>query len=85
MQNNPEIPNPLTHIPAKLPRVRVTYEPKDQADIEATKALLQLYTDKDGFKCPRCNKIITDPTEAVEHLAEEINNALTWLERKAKS
>jgi len=74
-------PTKLTDFKAKPPRVEVTREPKDEADIEATKALIELYTQPDGFHCPRCGVVIKNVDEAVYHLADEINKALAHLGR----
>jgi hypothetical protein len=48
----------------------------NEADAAATKSLIETFTDKDGFHCPRCKATITNPEEAVEHLAMEINKAM---------
>lgn len=76
-------PTDLTDFKGKLPRVYVTREPKDEADVLATKALLQQYTQDDGFHCPICGVVIKNPEEAVNHLAEEINTALDKLAKLA--
>lgn len=61
--------------------VRVTATPKadDQTDITGTYDMLERYTDKDGFHCPRCSFITSDREQAVYHLEEEINKALAKL------
>lgn len=61
------------------PRVKATKHAKDEADIFATKVLMDLYTQDDGFHCPRCGEVITDGDKAVSHLGEEINKALAKL------
>lgn len=65
-------------------KVGVTKEPSDNADIYATDQLLQLYTEKGIFHCPRCPFTTTDQEKAVYHLAEEINNALLHLAKRSK-
>ena len=79
MENRPRPPTSITDFKAKLPRVRFTREPKDEADIIATKALIEQYSDQDGFHCPRCELVIKDIEEAIKHLGEEINKTLEWL------
>lgn len=79
MENRLKPPISLNDIKAKLTKVSVTHEPKDEADIAATQLLLQIYTQDDGFHCPRCGVVITKPEEAVYHLAEEINKTLDAL------
>lgn len=69
----------LTDFKGKPIRVTPTRNPKDPADLEATRALLLAYSDKDGFHCPRCGVVIKNPEEAVYHLGEEINKALDHL------
>ena len=61
------------------PKVEVTREVKDEADRIATQSLLELYTQPDGFHCPRCGIVITNIDESVNHLSEEINKALAHL------
>jgi len=84
MRARPKKPSHLTDFKGNAPRVRITREPKDEADRVATQALLLAYTDKDGFRCPKCGVVITNPDEAVEHLGEEINKTLDWLNSQAK-
>ena len=69
----------LKDFKGKLPKVEVTTEVKDEADKIATQGLLELYTQPDGFHCPRCGVVITNIEESVNHLAEEINKALAHL------
>jgi len=79
-----EKPTSLADFKGKPPKVEVTREVTDEADRTATQALIELYTDKDGFHCPRCPFTTTNPEEAVYHLAEEINKALTHLSKPTK-
>jgi len=81
MENRTPPPIKLTDFKGNPPRVEVDRGCKDEADISATKGLLDLYTQPDGFHCPRCGVIIKDIEEAVNHLAEEINKALAHLKR----
>ena len=71
----------LTDFKGEAVRVSVTKEPKDEGDIEATKVLMDLYSDDEGFHCPRCGEVITNGDLAVAHLAMEINKALGQLGR----
>jgi uncharacterized C2H2 Zn-finger protein len=84
METQEKIPTGLADFKGKPPRVEVTREPKDEADILATKALIQQYTQDDGFHCPACGEVFKDPEKAVYHLAEEINKALDHLSQPAK-
>ena len=68
----------------RLTRIEVTREATDEADVEATKGLLELYTQPDGFHCPRCPFTTTNIDEAVYHLGEEMNKALDHLGKPAK-
>lgn len=79
MENRQKAPTSLTDFKGKPPRVTPTREVKDAADLAATKALLEQYTQDDGFHCPRCGVVIKNPEQAVYHLAEEINKALERL------
>jgi len=72
-------PTRLADFKGKPPRVEVTNQPKDDADIQATQGLIELYTQPDGFHCPRCGVVIKNAEEAVYHLAEEINASLALL------
>ncbi|MBA7677227.1 hypothetical protein ES703_85478 [subsurface metagenome] len=79
MSEESKSPPKLTDFKGKSPRVEVTRDSKDEADIAATKGLLELYTQPDGFHCPRCGVVITNVEEAVYDMAEEINKALDRL------
>ncbi len=79
MDNRGKEPKSLADFKSKPPRVTVTRQPEDEGDILATKALIEQYTQPDGFHCPRCGVVIKNPEEAVYHLAEEINKALDHL------
>jgi len=72
----------LADFKAKPASIEVTRDCKDEADISATKGFLELYTQQDGFHCPRCGVVITKPEEAVYHLAEEMNKALAHLAKR---
>jgi len=77
-------PNPLTDTNGAPLRVHLTREPKNIADRTTTQALIEAYTDKDGFHCPKCGKVITNPDKAVEHLEGEINKTLDWLNKQTR-
>jgi len=76
-----EEPKSLADFKGNPPRVEFTREPKDEADISATRALIEQYTQEDGFHCPRCEVVIKDVEQAIIHLGEEINKTLAWLGR----
>jgi hypothetical protein len=59
-----------------MPMVRIGQAPPNAADETATRLLLEAYTTKDGFRCPKCGEVITDPNKAIDHLKEEINSAI---------
>lgn len=66
---------------ARPPRVSITREGASDADQVATKSILEAYSDIDGFHCPRCSATITNVEEAISHIADEINSALSELEQ----
>jgi len=72
-------PESLADIKANPPTVSFTDQPTDEADIAATRALIEQYTQPDGFHCPKCGAVIEDITEAIHHLADEMNKALAHL------
>ncbi len=74
-----EKPRGTADIKISPPRINVSRGSGDEADAAATKALLVAYTKEDGFHCPRCGVVITNPEKAIEHLAEEINQAFASL------
>jgi len=77
-------PPKLTDFKGRPPCVEVTRKGTDMADMAATRGLLELFTQPDGFHCPRCGVVITNPEEAVNHLAEEINKALARLGKQPR-
>ena len=81
MTDQPTQPTKLADFKGHPPRVSVTKDAKDESDKMATKSLIELYTQDDGWHCPRCGEVFTDGDLAVSHLAEEINNALDKLGR----
>lgn len=81
MQKPRPRPPALSDFKGKPLGVTVTRKPKDEADIVTTQSLIQHYTQDDGFHCPVCNAIITDPEKAVYHLGIEMNKALSRLGR----
>lgn len=74
-------PGPLNLRDFKGKPTFVAVQKKDwnDADMAATRSLIETYTDKDGFHCPRCGATITNPEEAIDHLATEINKAMQEL------
>lgn len=54
-------------------RLELAKENPDPADTEATKTLLATYQQPDGWHCPRCEQVFTDPTTFAQHLIEEFN------------
>lgn len=60
-------------------RVTVDRDSQSEQDALATKALIEAYQTKDGFKCPRCPYITTNPEDFISHIADEINKSLATL------
>lgn len=75
--------NTGTNIPT-IPDIHVVPADGDSPDKQATIALLKGYTDDNGFHCPKCGETITDPNEAVQHLANELNKSLAQMSRALK-
>ena len=71
MENRVKPPTSMDDFKGKPPRVSASKEGIDEADLEATRAMLQQYTQDDGFHCPRCGVVIVVPEEAIYHLAKE--------------
>jgi len=46
------------------------------ADTAATKLLLDLYHRPDGWHCPRCQQVFTNPEIFAQHLVDEFHSAL---------
>lgn len=82
MKKEKKEPKKLADFKGKLPRVVADRQPKDEADMIATNALIERYTNETGFHCPRCPFTTTDREEAVYHLEMEINKALAWLDKR---
>lgn len=75
----------LTRFKGRMPQVRATGEKVDDADLAGTEALLNQYTDEDGFHCPRCGVTIANRSDAIAHLAEEINESFRHIgERRSR-
>jgi uncharacterized C2H2 Zn-finger protein len=66
-------------------RVQVIPYQEGAPDAAATLQLLQIYHQDDGFHCPRCKVVFEDPNVFVEHLAEEINDAMLKLAAPSSS
>lgn len=79
MQHRVKPPTSMADFKSKPPRVSVTRTPKDEGDLIATNALIQQYTQEDGWHCPICGVVIKDRDQIVDHLAEEINKTMEWL------
>lgn len=84
MVNPKRRPPKLADFKGRQPVVKATKKPIDPGDWDATSALVDSYTQEDGFHCPRCPFTTTDPNEAVRHLAGEINKALDALAKKGR-
>jgi len=51
-------------------------ENPDPADAQATQLLLLSYQQTDGWHCPRCQQVFTDPTIFAEHLIDEYSRGV---------
>jgi len=49
---------------------------QDPADAQATQLLLISYQRPDGWHCPRCQQVFTDPTIFAQHLIDEYNRGV---------
>ncbi len=66
---------PTPPMPGISNSVRVVPAKGGTPDTTGTLALLEAYSDDDGFHCPRCGVTIKNANYAVEHLAKEINDS----------
>jgi len=48
----------------------------DPRDAQTTKALLDAYQQDDGWHCPKCGQVFTNPTTFAQHLIDELNRGL---------
>jgi len=64
----------LTEKPLELAKCR-----PDPRDAQITKALLDAYQQDDGWHCPKCGQVFTDPTPFAQHLIDELNRGLATL------
>jgi hypothetical protein len=65
--------------PSLLPflnELKLTHDHKNKQDAEATKALLDFYQQHDGWHCPRCDLITTNPDDFAEHIIHELKKAI---------
>lgn len=76
MQEKPRIGAKIKTTPL---RVSICRGSGQEADATATKALLDACTQDDGFHCPKCKVVFTNPDLFIEHLADEINQAFLSL------
>jgi len=71
---SPDLSTLLTGKPLELAQ-----ENPNPADAETTKALLAVYHREDGWHCPRCEQVFTDPTTFAKHLIDEFNRAFAGI------
>lgn len=45
----------------------------DPKDAQTTRALLNAYQRDDGWHCPKCGQVFTEPTPFAQHLIDELN------------
>jgi len=72
--------------PTDEPQALLTGEPlelakgqPDPRDARTTEALLAAYQRDDGWHCPRCGQVFTEPTPFAQHLTDELNRGLSAL------
>lgn len=51
----------------------------DPRDARITEALLNAYQRDDGWHCPKCGQVFTEPTPFAQHLIDELNRGLSTL------
>lgn len=82
---SPTVSQPVNSLPANHPQASytrsapatlVTRTPANPLDAEATRQLLQTTFTPEGYKCPKCGTIETSPEAMIEHLSDEINQAI---------
>lgn len=59
--------------------IELTHDQANQPDAQATKALLNAYRQDDGWHCPRCDLVTTNPDAFAQHLIDELNTAIAAL------
>lgn len=64
----------LTGQPLKLAKGQ-----PDPRDAQTTQALLAAYQQDDGWHCPKCRQVFTEPTPFAQHLIDEFNRGLAAL------
>lgn len=75
-------PNPQTSDLSTLltgKPLELAKENPNPADAQTTKALLDAYHREDGWHCPRCKQVFTDPTTFAQHLIDEFNRAFAGI------
>jgi len=60
----------------------ITHDQENKLDAQATKALLDAYQRDDGWHCPRCNQLFTDPDAFAQHIIDEANTAFANLAKR---
>jgi hypothetical protein len=60
-----------------LKQLKLTHDHQNKDDAEATKLLLDTYQREDGYHCPRCDLVTTDPDAFAQHLIDELKTAIT--------
>ncbi|MBA7708853.1 hypothetical protein ES703_117757 [subsurface metagenome] len=65
-------PTPLT----------LTHDQENKLDAQATKAIMDAYQQADGWHCPRCTQIFTDPDAFAQHIIDEANAAFAELAQR---
>ena len=61
----------------------LTHDQTNQPDAQATKMLMDAYHQDDGWHCPRCDLVTTNPDEFAQHLIDEFAAGMANLAKQA--
>lgn len=61
----------------------LTHDQENKLDAQATKAIMDTYQQDDGWHCPRCSDLFTDPDHFAQHMIQELNAAMAELAQRA--
>jgi len=71
------IPTPFIKLPLAVPFVIPSREPSSEADRLITQQMLEASRQGDTYSCQRCDFTTPDPEAMINHLADEINQAMS--------
>jgi len=61
----------------------LSHDQTNQPDAQATKMLMDAYHQDDGWHCPRCEQVFTNPDEFAQHLIDEFAAGMAALAKQA--